>query len=226
VNIHMLRTWAPTCRIRVAAPVEIITHRGYWLAADERNTSAAFERSFKAGLGAEIDVRDRAGELVVSHDPPNGEALTLASVLALHADAGRPGELAINVKADGLSALLGAAMASTPRWSAFDMSVPDAVQYSRAGLPFLARQSEFEPEPPLYERSLGVWLDCFEGEWFSEALVDGHLRAGKRVCIVSPELHGRDHVPAWEAWSAWSVRSHPELAICTDLPREAQEVLG
>jgi hypothetical protein len=206
--------------------MRIITHRGFWLTPDERNTMSAFGRAFEAGFGAEIDVRDRGRELVVSHDPPNGDAPTLASVLDLHAAAGCPGELAMNVKADGLCELLSAEMADTPRWTAFDMSVPDAVQYSRAGAPFLTRQSEFEPEPSLYESSLGVWLDCFEGEWFSEALVAGHLRAGKRVCLVSPELHGRDHREVWRTWAAWGVRDHPDLAICTDHPTEAQEMLG
>jgi hypothetical protein len=206
--------------------VQIISHRGFWLAPDERNTREAFARSFEAGFGAEIDVRDRGGELVVSHDPPNGAAPSLASVLASHAAAGRPGELAMNVKADGLCALLSAAMVDTPRWTAFDMSVPDAVQYARAGAPILTRQSEFEPEPALYPQSLGVWVDCFEGEWFTEELVAGHLAAGKRICLVSPELHGRDHTAAWRAWAAWEVRDHPDLAICTDHPVAAQEALG
>lgn len=206
--------------------MQIITHRGFWLTPDERNTSTSFERAFERGFGAEIDVRDLAGELVVSHDPPAGDALRLDAVLALHAAAGRPGELAINVKADGLCAPLRAAMHGTPRWTAFDMSVPDAVQYARAGAPWLTRQSEHEPAPSLYDRAAGVWLDCFEREWFDEALVRGHLGAGKRVCLVSPELHGRDHEPAWGAWSAWEVRRHPDLAICTDLPLEARERLG
>jgi len=206
--------------------MHIITHRGFWFTPEERNTRTAFERAFAAGFGAEVDVRDREGELVVSHDPPVNGAPPLTEVLALHAAAGRPGELAINVKADGLCELLRAAMAATPRWTAFDMSVPDALQYRRAGAPYLARQSEHEPEPPLYERAVGVWLDCFDGEWFSEALVAGHVEAGKRVCIVSPELHGRPHEAAWARWAAWEISAHPGVALCTDHPVAAREAFA
>jgi glycerophosphoryl diester phosphodiesterase len=206
--------------------VQIISHRGFWLSPDERNTGDAFARSFDSGFGAEIDVRDLAGELVISHDPPLAGALTLAAVLEAHADAGFPGELAINVKADGLCAPLQAALADTPRWTAFDMSVPDAVQYVRAGAPILTRQSEHEPAPSLYAQSVGVWLDAFDGEWFTEELVREHLEAGKRVCLVSPELHGRSHTAAWRRWGEWDVRDHPGLAICTDHPLKAEEALG
>ena len=206
--------------------MRIITHRGLWLNPDERNTKAAFMRAFDAGLGAEIDVRDLAGDLVVSHDPPLPGSLRLTEVLELHAAAGQPGELAINVKADGLCDALTAQMSTTPRWSAFDMSIPDTLQYRRAGAPYLARQSEHEPSPVLYEQASGVWLDCFEGEWFSEALVSQHLDAGKRVTIVSPELHGRDHMTAWQSWRAWTIRDHADLAICTDHPLDARSVLG
>lgn len=206
--------------------MRIITHRGFWLAPEERNTKAAFQRAFEAGLGAEIDVRDLAGELVVSHDPPDDDAIRLTEVLALHAGAGQPGELAINVKADGLCDALRTTMSATPRWSAFDMSVPDTLHYRRAGAPYLARQSEHEPSPPLYAHAYGVWLDCFEREWFDEQLVRDHLDTGKSVTIVSPELHGRPHADAWQDWGRWRICDHPALAICTDHPLEAQAALG
>src|SRR5262245_37033876 len=113
--------------------MRIITHRGFWLTPAEQNSMTAFERAFEAGFGAEIDVRDLAEQLVVSHDPPANGTLPLADVLEVHAAAGRPGELAMNVKADGLCAWLEATMAQTPRWTAFDMSLPDTLQYARAG---------------------------------------------------------------------------------------------
>jgi glycerophosphoryl diester phosphodiesterase len=201
--------------------VEIITHRGHWTTSAERNTLAAFERSFAGGMGAEIDVRDLGGSLVVSHDPPRAGALALEQVLAAHAAHGRPGVLAINVKADGLAAVVTSALVATPRWFAFDMSVADTLQYTRAGVPYFTRQSEFETDPVLYEHAAGVWIDCFERDWVQESTLSDHLHAGKAVCLVSPELHGRACDAAWNAWSTWDVRHEEAVSICTDLPEQA-----
>ena len=177
-------------------------------------------------MGAEIDVRDLDGDLVVSHDPPRAGALAFRDVLAAHSAHGHPGVLAINVKADGLVSLLAAALETTPRWFAFDMSVPDTLHYARTGLPFFTRQSEFELEPPLYDEAVGVWIDGFKSDWVNEPVVAKHRRAGKAVCLVSPELHGRSCDPAWGRWQTWSLRNDPEMSICTDLPERAAERLS
>jgi hypothetical protein len=220
----------PADRTRTPDPshtLRILAHRGVWSDPSERNTLAAFDRAFARGWGAEIDVRDLDGTLVVSHDPPLRGALPLAAVLDAHAAAGRPGTLAINVKADGLHAPLADAIAGVDpeRWFAFDMAVPDAVVAVRRGLPIYTRHSDVEPEPVLYAAARGVWLDDFEGGFITEARVAAHLAAGKHVAVVSPELHGRDHEPVWRAWSDWGVWSHPAIALCTDLPDEALEAL-
>ena len=57
----------------------VLSHRGYWKTAVEKNTPTAFKRSFELGFGTETDVRDRNGELVISHDMPNGSEITLAA---------------------------------------------------------------------------------------------------------------------------------------------------
>lgn len=186
----------------------------------------AFDRSFAGGLGAEIDVRDLDGRLVVSHDPPRAGALPFEKVLAAHAAHGHPGVLAINVKADGLVAEIASEMAATPRWFAFDMSVPDTLHYARAGVPYFTRQSEFEASPSLYGQAAGVWLDCFERDWVDEAIVAEHRGAGKSVCLVSPELHGRSNESAWDVWRTWVVRQDGAVSVCTDLPERASELLS
>jgi glycerophosphoryl diester phosphodiesterase len=207
--------------------MEILAHRGVWADLAERNTLPAFERAFARGWGAEIDVRDLDGELVVSHDAPVRGALALAAVVDAYRAAGSGGRLAINVKADGLQPALTEALAAIPpsSWFTFDMSVPDAVVSLRHGLPIYTRHSDVEPEPVLYDAAEGVWLDDFGGGWLTEERVAAHLAAGKRVAVVSPELHGRDHAQAWGDWRTWSVWSHPNLALCTDVPDEALEVL-
>jgi glycerophosphoryl diester phosphodiesterase len=206
---------------------EILAHRGVWQRLAERNTLGAFERAFAAGWGAEIDVRDLDGELVVSHDPPVRGALPFAAVVDAYRAAGEPGRLAINVKADGLQAPLAAALAGVrpSAWFAFDMSVPDAIVSLRHGLPVYTRHSDAEPAPVLYEEAEGIWLDEFGGGWLTEERIAAHLDAGKRVAVVSPELHRRDHREAWSAWRGWSVWRRPGVALCTDFPHEALEVL-
>jgi hypothetical protein len=207
--------------------LEILAHRGYWTDRSERNALSAFSRAFANGWGAEVDVRDLDGRLVVSHDAPGRGALAFADVVAAHAASGAPGQLAVNVKADGLQELLdGELAASEARWFAFDMSVPDALVSVRRGLPVFTRHSDVEPVPCLYDDSVGVWLDDFAGGWLDEHAVAGHLAAGQRVAVVSPELHGRDHRPAWAEWRSWPVWDSPDVLLCTDHPAEALEVFS
>lgn len=197
-----------------------------WTTPGERNSLAAIATSFEHGFGVETDVRDCAGRLVISHDPPSGGEAPLGRLFdAWHPDAG---PLALNVKADGLQAPIAAALADAgdPEYFVFDMSIPDALGYRRAGLRYFTRQSEYEPVPALYETAAGVWLDCFESAWFDRDLVAEHLGSDKQVCIVSPELHGRDQGPAWERWSTWDVLSSPDVLLCTDLPLQAGEAFA
>jgi hypothetical protein len=84
----------------------VISHRGYWKKPAERNRPVAFCRSFDCGFGTETDLRDRTGQLVISHDMPDGSEITLADLLDILA--GRELPTAINVKADGLAAALAA----------------------------------------------------------------------------------------------------------------------
>ncbi len=52
-------------------------------------------------------------------------------------------------------------------WFAFDMAVPDMRSYLNANLITYTRLSDVEPSPAWLEQAAGVWLDGFEGEWFS-----------------------------------------------------------
>ena len=46
--------------------MKIISHRGFWKESKEKNSEAAFKRSFENGFGLETDIRDYNGDLVVS----------------------------------------------------------------------------------------------------------------------------------------------------------------
>jgi glycerophosphoryl diester phosphodiesterase len=203
--------------------MQVISHRGYWREASEKNTRQAFERSFSLGFGTETDVRDLAGKLVISHDPPKGDELTLDELLEMAASTRLT--LAINVKADGLASAIHTAMKHRgyENWFTFDMSIPDTRAQLAAGNPTFVRMSEIEPTPPYLQSASGVWLDAFEvDEWRIEAL-EGLLAHDTRVCIVSPELHKRDPQIFWQSLKNSGLYRSDNVLLCTDVPEQAVE---
>jgi hypothetical protein len=204
--------------------VRILSHRGYWLSPAEKNAAVAFARTVEAGFGTETDVRDLVGELVVAHDPPEGREMRWRELLSLFEGTGLP--LAVNVKSDGLAPRLREAFAATSiPWFAFDMSGPETVRYAREGLPFYTRHSDVEPHPILYSQAAGVWLDSFtEDQWITADVVNAHTGAGKAVCVVSSELHGREPEPLWERLAP--LKGDPQVSLCTDRPEHARRALG
>lgn len=201
----------------------IISHRGYWKNVAEKNMVQAFSRSFAMGLGTETDVRDHVGELVISHDMPMGNEITLTHFLGLLGAQSLP--LALNIKADGLAASINKIMANYHRdnWFVFDMSVPDMWAHLSAGNPVYARVSEVEPEPVYYDRIAGIWLDAFHEDGWQIACIKKYLADDKRICLVSPELHGRDHQLLWQRLRESDFIADARLTLCTDYPEEAQE---
>jgi len=202
----------------------VLSHRGYWLQAPEKNQPVAFERSFALGFGTETDVRDCQGRLLMSHDMPGGAEMELDAFLACLD--GRKLPLAINIKADGLAVPLRKAMEArgVHDWFVFDMAVPDMRAHFQAGNPVFTRMSEVEREPAWLDAASGVWLDSFGDEWYDMALVAGLLARGKRVCIVSSELHGRPHDALWQQLR--TLAGTPGLMLCTDLPEQARAFFG
>ena len=132
--------------------------------------------------------------------------------------------LAINIKADGLQRLI-AQMLQRYRVSnyfLFDMSVADAVSSLGQGLRCFTRHSDMEPVPSFYEQAAGVWMDSFSQEWITMDHIRHHLNSGKEVCLVSPELHRREHLPFWNRLlSAEDLLLSSGLMLCTDLPEMA-----
>jgi hypothetical protein len=102
------------------------------------------------------------------------------------------------------------------------MSVPDAMRSLSAGLRIFTRHSDVEPAPVLYAEAAGVWLDGFHSTWFGPAEIAAHLRAGKQVCLVSPELHRRDHLVFWESLKSAPISASDDVMLCTDFPEPAR----
>lgn len=195
--------------------MELLCHRGLWGAREEQNTLAAFRAAWSYGWGVETDLRDLDGHVVVSHDLPRRGALALEDLLAAYAQDGGDTALALNVKADGLACHVAELLAEHDVTAAFafDASVPDSLAWLRAGVPTWTRWSDVERVPALLSRSDGVWLDAFEDDgWWVAEEVRG-LTEDLPVCLVSPELHGRDPRPVWDR-----LAEVPDVWVCTDQP--------
>ena len=201
----------------------ILSHRGYWKTAEEKNTERAFHRSFSLGFGTETDIRDYQGDLVISHDIPQGGEISFERFLQIYAEYDRTLPLALNVKADGLQVRMKELLEAygVTNYFVFDMSVPDALVYLRHQVRAFTRESEYEQVPSFYEEAAGVWMDEFRGHWITAAQVQAHLDQGKQVCIVSPDLHKREHLAVWQHYREELPSGREDLMLCTDYPEEA-----
>jgi len=216
--------------VKVMYQMHVISHRGYWMKPEEMNTEEAFRRSFSLGFGTETDIRDCKGRLVISHDPPNEEnkLLDFCSFLSLYLEYGSMLPLALNVKSDGLQDMIRDDLReyNISNYVLFDMSIPDLLATARSGLKFLTRVSDLEPQPILIDRSEGVWLDGFFTDWVDAELIRHFLSSGKKVFIVSSELHGRAPESFWENFMFPDLMSAPNLFICSDRPEHLSRLLA
>ena len=208
--------------------MKLLAHRGYWKNESEKNSLEAIKRALENGYGFESDIRDYCGKLVISHNMADSSCPSADEVFAELERFGDRFCFAINIKADGLKDELFSALQSRnlKNYFAFDMSVPQMVEYVEKGITVFTRQSEFEKEPVLYESSAGVWIDGFEDlGWISETLLKSHIENGKRVCIVSPELHGKPHLEFWKKLNGMNL-DFSQVLLCTDIPDEAKAFFG
>ena len=202
----------------------IIAHRGYWKNKSEQNTEVAFQRALKNGFGIETDLRDRNEEIVISHDMPNSCCITFDAFLGL-CETHSGITLALNVKSDGLQEKLLTSKVHNPHFY-FDMSVPDMLSYKKHKFPFYTRFSNIETKPSLYKESEGVWLDNFKDDTLDTNALRLFLSDGKKVVLVSPELHKRNIKGYWESVLNF-ISENPEhknqIGLCTDFPEKARE---
>ncbi len=203
--------------------MQILSHRGYWKTESEKNRPIAFERSFKLGFGTETDFRDFNGELVISHDIADKTAISAREFFEIYCKYDKRLPLALNIKADGLQIELRNLLVEfgIDNYFVFDMSVPDALHYIKHKIKVFTRKSEFETIPPFLEESEGIWFDEFKSHWINDEVIANYLSDGKKVCIVSPDLHKREHLKEWEDYKNFRGNTQ-NLMICTDFPEEAK----
>lgn len=202
----------------------VLAHRGL-AQHTKQNSLAALERALECGFGIETDLRDLVGRPVVSHDSPPPDALALDKLVdVLQGYQSCAQYLAFNIKADGLSdalARLGPSLPSAHFF--FDMSFPEFLRYYNLELPIAVRVSEFEIPGSLefgpQSRAQYLWIDCFTRDWFVGDPGLLALLRHKKAFLVSPDIHGRDPMVAWQ----WVLEMHANgfhIGICTDKPVE------
>lgn len=191
--------------------MKIIAHR--------RNTSELL-RSTTRSLGVEVDVRSFGKRLIIHHDPyVEGEDFEEWLREYDH------DVLILNVKEEGLEERLLALMdrARITDFFFLDQSFPFLVRTARSGEKRCAvRVSEYESVAAAL-RLTGlvdwVWLDSFTGALPSAAELKALAEAGFKICLVSPELQGRD--PGIELPRIKERLSEADVkltAVCTKVP--------
>lgn len=206
--------------------MKLIAHRGYWNKDIVSNSFTSFQQAFSKSYGIETDFRDFNGRLVVSHDTPveNNfvEAEDFFSLAAQYPQL----PLAINIKADGLQLLVKELLLKNDltNYFVFDMSVPDMYRYYTNGLTYYTRKSEHETAPCLLDMAAGIWLDAFISEWYGAKEIESLLATGKKIAVVSAELHKRPHLPQWTLIKSMQENiGFQNLFLCTDFPDEAKQ---
>jgi hypothetical protein len=140
--------------------------------------------------GVEIDLRLSMGQLVLAHDPfKNGDKFELWLEHFQHKT------LILNVKEDGLEERIVEILKGKGVLDYFflDQPFPTLRKSVYAGFPVAIRLSEYENPINLDDLKIDwIWLDSFKGDWSYLDKYSVWLRSGKyKVCIVSPELQGR-----------------------------------
>jgi hypothetical protein len=191
--------------------MKLISHR--------RNTVAEL-RATPTKYGVEVDIRSQGNELLIHHDPfVTGETFNEWFRAYQH------GTLILNVKEEGLEGRLIEIMRSRGFDDYFflDQSFPYLVKWSATGEHRCAvRVSEFESietAMTLVGKVDWVWIDCFTKFPLDYKSARQLRDAGFKLCLVSPELQGRDpttEIPALiELLRQRDIIAH---AVCTKRP--------
>jgi hypothetical protein len=197
------------------------------LIAHRRNTLIELN-STPTKYGVEVDIRSWGDKLVIHHDPfVEGESFErwLASY--------RHGTLILNVKEEGLEARLIALMQtySIDDYFFLDQSFPFLIKWAKAGEQRCAvRISEFESIETvltLAGKVKWVWVDCFTHFPLNHDDAKRLLDSGFKLCLVSPELQGRDaEIEIAELTKLIISRDISVEAICTKRPDLWEQTLS
>lgn len=145
--------------------------------------------------GVEVDIRSNKNDLIIHHDPfSDGENFEEWLKVYNH------DTLILNVKEEGLESSLLDLMGKYGIKDFFflDQSFPFLVKWARNGESRCAvRFSEYESIDTAITLSNQVdwiWIDCFTNFPLTNSIYLSLKDLGFKLCLVSPELQGRDPV--------------------------------
>lgn len=188
-------------------------------------------RVISRDYGAEIDLRLHHGGLVLAHEPLE-KGCDFGSWLSTY----HGSLLVINVKEMGLEELIVDEITrinSHIDYFFLDQSIPYMIKSIANGYECAARISEYETVESAYlQNTTWLWVDSFTGNW--DHLVELSIQQEKisrrrKVCLVSPELQGRNFKDSNEANMLVNQirRLRLELdAICTKFASAWEEMLA
>ena len=177
--------------------------------------------------GVEVDIRSYGNKLVIHHDPfVEGEIFEDWLKEYKH------GTLVLNVKEEGLEERLIKLMGNHEIHDYFflDQSFPFLIKYSKQGVHRCAvRVSEFESIQTaltLARKVDWVWVDCFTHFPLSHNNAKSLQEAGLKLCLVSPELQGRDaNIEIPQFVQLLQDRAIKIDAVCTKRPELWKELV-
>lgn len=202
------------------------------------NSLAMTTRALEAGFGIETDFRrDPAGRGYIAHDPadwsPATDFIAFAAAFRAHPDC----PIALNVKELGYEAeLVERQLAGDFGTGSFlfdfellEPGTPGASQRKIRALPggeraVLAARISDRGESLAQCLSIPaevVWLDEFDSSWATVETIAALRAAGRKIFVVSPELHGFGRelrLRRWADFAAWRIDG-----VCTDFAWEARE---
>ncbi len=189
------------------------------LVRHRRNTAEDL-RATPVEYGIELDLRSYGDRLIVHHD-----AFVDGEDFERWLDDYRHRLLILNVKEEGLEQRLIALMRERgiEDWFFLDQSFPFLIRTVRAGESRCAvRVSEFESIDTaltLAGQVDWIWVDCFTRFPLDRAQAERLRSAGFKLCLVSPELQGRDAATEIPALRALLAREGIVAdAVCTKEP--------
>tara|TARA_Y100001968_G_scaffold333391_1_gene395969 strand:+ start:1432 stop:2088 length:657 start_codon:yes stop_codon:yes gene_type:complete len=208
--------------------IQLISHRGYWQKTDEKNTMIAFSRSLINNYGIETDLRDRNGEIIISHDiEVDKNLLYFKEFLKLYKNSRKNLPLFLNIKSDGLLTVIkkNLELYNISNYYLFDMSAPETKQYAEdPTINFVTRISDIEKYPLFINESKGFWIDSLYADYQEFNYLDSFLNTKYIFCFVSPELHNRSEIEFWIMLKKWIKSrkiSSAKVLLCTDKPKDA-----
>ena len=221
--------------------IEILAHRANILGPDPaaENRLSACQRALGLGFGLEIDLRRSAtGEFYIGHD---AAPVTPHHALESYQDLFRAHSgltIAVNVKESGYEAALielqraGAFGGRRDFYFDFELVEPEApfaalqrllaLPGGRATRIATRRSDRGETQPRCLAIDCAVaWVDEFDSFWLTAQDIRALREAGRRIYVISPELHGFEtsqRRQRWAQFKKWEVDG-----LCTDYALEAAE---